>query len=139
MRVALVILIVVIAAVVAWFMERRRSSRALPVTTAAVVPPQIDRDDFERPEAEWLVLLFSSDACESCAAMADRLAPLASDAVAVAEAEYGSDRSIHEKYGIDAVPAVGFYDRAGVARATFTGTTDSATLWETLHDLRSNP
>lgn len=139
MRIVLVIAIVVTAAGLAWLMERRRASRTKPVATTAAVPPQIDRTDFVRPEAEWLVVLFSSEACESCAAMAQRIAALASDAVAVVDVEYSRSRSIHEKYGIDAVPVLGVYDRAGVARATFVGTTDTATLIDTIHNLRSVP
>lgn len=135
-RVLLVGAIVVAAAILAWVLERRRVAASKPVRTAAPVPSQIDRTDFARPGAEWLVLLFSSDACESCAAMAARISPLENDVVAVDQAEYAQRPEIHDKYGIESVPVLGFYDRDGVARETFVGSVDSTTLWASLGRLR---
>lgn len=127
--------IVVVAVAVASVIERRGRARR-PAPTGAVVPPQIDRGDFARPDAPWLVLLFSSDACESCAAMAARLAPLASETTAVDEAEYRTRPDLHAKYAIAAVPVVGVYDADGVARATFVGPTPAETIWHAVADLR---
>ena len=49
------------------------------------VPKQLDRADFPRPDAAWLVALFSSAVCDSCQGLAAKLAVLESDDVATCE------------------------------------------------------
>ena len=53
-----------------------------------MTPAQLDRADFPRPEAPWLVVLFTSSNCDSCAGLYDKAAALESDEVAVTEVEY---------------------------------------------------
>ena len=86
-RLVLAIVLVVAAAIVAWVLDRRRKP-APPAQSRATVPKQLDRHDFPRPDAPWLVVLWSSRTCESCQGLFEKLTPLASDDVAVVEVEY---------------------------------------------------
>jgi hypothetical protein len=60
MTIRLVIAAVLLAAAVAvaWWLNRQRP--AAPPRDAYSVPRQLDRADFARPDAPWLVVLFSS-------------------------------------------------------------------------------
>lgn len=131
----MVAVVLVLAAVaVAVVLDRRRP----PAPTAArwVVPSKVDRLDFSRPEAPWLVVVFSSATCASCAAVVAKARPLESDEVAVEEVEYGARRELHRRYGVDAVPCIVIADAGGVVRASFIGPATATDLWATLADLR---
>lgn len=134
MRYVAVAVVVGLALVVAWLAQRRRP--AAPVRTGWNLPEQLDRDDFARPEAPFLVAVFTSATCATCAEMMRKVEVLASDAVAIHEAEFGRDRRLHERYGIDAVPAVVIADSAGVVRASFLGPTTASDLWAAMAELR---
>jgi hypothetical protein len=137
-RVVLAIAILVIAVGIAWWIERRRTV-APPSQGRAVAPEQLDRNDFPRPEAPWLVVLFTSRHCESCAGLVDKALPLASDDVAVVEVEYTADPALHERYHIDAAPITVLVDSEGVTRAAFVGTYAAPELWSALAELRAGP
>ena len=64
-RVLIALVLVAIAAVVALVVERRRP--APPTQPTFAVPAQLDRDDFDRPDAAWLVAVFTSATCDACA------------------------------------------------------------------------
>src|SRR2546430_2577937 len=80
-RVIVAAVVVALAAVVAVVAERRRP--APPTQAAWSVPAQLDRDDFDRPHAPWLVAVFTSARCDSCALALDKAAVLASSDVVV--------------------------------------------------------
>lgn len=124
----LVALVVVAAAVaVAWWLERRR--RPDPPTAGSYpVPAQLDRDDFPRPDAPVLVVLFSSRTCEGCLPMAAKVAALESPSVATCEVEYSEQTGLHRRYGIEGVPTVVVADADGVVTGGFVGATPSADL-----------
>ena len=63
---------------VAWWLERRRRPDAPTQPHAAETPAQLDRADFPRPDAPWLVVLFTSRTCESCAGLYEKALPLES-------------------------------------------------------------
>jgi len=122
----LVALVVVVAAVIAArILERRRP--APPTRDAYPVPAQLDRQDFPRPEAPWLFVLFSSRTCDSCGPMALRVAALESEVVATVDVEARADKALHDRYRIEGVPMVVLADTDGVVRAGFVGSVDS---WE---------
>ena len=73
--------IVVVAVVVALIARRRRPDA--PTQPAGRVPTQLDRGDFERPDAPWLVAVFTSATCHTCADVVAKATVLASDDVAV--------------------------------------------------------
>ena len=97
----------------------------------------LDRHDFAGPDAPWLVVLFTSKNCDSCAGLLDKALPLASDQVSVTEVEYPANRALHERYHIDAAPITVLADDDGVTRASFVGAFTATDLWKVLAELRS--
>ena len=126
-RVVIAALIVVGAVAVAIVLRRRRPDA--PTQPAASVPVQVDRADFARPDAAWLVVVFTSTTCHTCADVAAKAAVLASDEVAVTEVEYGAARDLHRRYRIDSVPLVLVADAAGVVRRHVLGPVTATDLW----------
>lgn len=102
----------------------------------AAVPAQLDRADFDRPEAPWLVAVFSSATCLSCADTWAKASQLESAAVAVQDVDVAARPDLHRRYGIDAVPIVVVADGDGVVQASFVGTPSAADLWATVAELR---
>ncbi len=127
-------LVAVVVAVAVVLQRRRPDAPTQP--RGYPVPAQLDRDDFERPEAAWLVAVFTSATCVSCAAAWDKARPLASDAVAVQEVELGARGALHARYGVEAVPMVLVADAEGVVRASFLGPPTASDLWATVAELR---
>lgn len=121
-------LAIVVAAVAVAAVVRRRPPDG-PTQPRGHVPAQLDRADFPRPEAPWLVAVFSSATCRSCADVGAKAAVLASDGVAVADVEYSTRRDLHERYAIDSVPLVVIADAAGVVHRHFLGPVTATDLW----------
>ncbi|MBV9283113.1 MAG: hypothetical protein JO176_00735 [Acidimicrobiia bacterium] len=119
-RVLLAVGIAVVVAVVAVLLERRRPEP--PSQRKWAVPAQLDRTDFDRPGAPWLLAVFSSATCESCRTAIARAAALASGDVVVQDVEFSARRDLHERYNIETVPMLVVADRQGVVRAHFIGT-----------------
>jgi hypothetical protein len=125
------------AAVVVAAIVRRRSQPPAPTRTGWTVPDQLARSDFVRPEAPWLVVLFSSRTCLSCRGTWDKVVAVESEAVAVEDVDFESNRARHERYRIEAVPVVVVADGEGVVRARFVGPPSAADLWASLAELRA--
>jgi hypothetical protein len=136
-RIAIAVAVFVVLLVVAYWLERRRRAD-VPTQSAVNTPEQLDRHDFERPDASWLVVLFTSKTCDSCAGLMEKAAPLASDDVAVEEVEYFAQRDLHERYHINAAPLTLVADREGVVRASYAGAFNAAELWNRLAALRED-
>ncbi len=134
-RLIIAIVIVVFVAVIAQVARRRRTVDA-PTQRTYAVPEQIDRDDFPAPATPWLVAVFTSDVCDQCASVWAKTQVLASDDVAVAQADFVRDRAIHEKYKIDAVPTTIIVDRDGVTRHSFLGPVTATDLWAAVAEVR---
>jgi hypothetical protein len=135
-RVLLVVVLAAAAVAVALLIERRRRPVA-PTNVRHALPEQLDRGDFERPEAPWLVAVFTSATCHTCGGVRDKARLLASDAVAVQDVEVTAAPEVHRKYAIDAVPAVVVADGTGVVRAAFLGPVTATDLWATVAELRA--
>jgi thioredoxin-related protein len=120
-------LVVVVAAIA--LVLRRRAHPDAPTQAGATAPQQLDRADFERPDAEWLVAVFSSATCSTCADVVRKAAVLATADVAVQDVEYTARRDLHRRYAIDAVPIVVIADREGVVRRSFVGPVTATDLW----------
>jgi hypothetical protein len=118
----------VVIAAVAYWLERRRRTDA-PPQAIDVAPGQLDRSDFPRPEAPWLVAVFTSKNCESCEGLYDKAKSLESDAVAVAEVEYFDNKALHERYRINAAPLTVIADAEGVVRDSIVGPYPTTELW----------
>jgi len=134
-RVLLVLAVVLLAVVVAEVVRRRRPD---PPTQPASheVPAQLDRSDFPSPGTSWLVAVFTSATCSTCAAVWERAQVLACDDVVVVEAEVQRDPGLHERYRITAVPLLVVADSEGVVRQQFLGPVSSTHLWGALAELR---
>ena len=133
----LVALAIVAAALVVAVVLRRRRRPDAPTQPAGRVPAQLDRAEFPRPDADWLVVVFTSATCRSCQDVASKAAVLESDDVAVAEAEYQRDRAVHARYRIDAVPLVVIADAAGVVHRSFLGPVTATDLWAAVADVHA--
>lgn len=133
-RAILAAAVVVVAVIVAIVLERRRPEA--PTQGDWAVPAQLDRADFARPDAPWLVAVFTSATCDSCARTIEQARVLASDAVAVDEAEVKARSDLHRRYHIDAVPIVVVADAEGVVRRSFTGPPSATDLWAAVAGVR---
>jgi hypothetical protein len=124
------------AGVVAAVITRRTRTDPPTQPDSYEVPAMLDRRDFDRPEAPWLVAVFSSATCLSCADAWDKARHLDSRDVVVQEVEVASRKDLHDRYGIDAVPMIVVADDEGVTRASFIGAPTAADLWAALAELR---
>jgi hypothetical protein len=136
-RVAVVVAVVVVALAVAATMRRRRQADA-PTQVRHQLPEQLDRSDFPRPDAPWLVVVFSSTTCSTCADVVRKAQVLESPEVAVVEASYQEQRALHDRYAIDAVPGVVVADRDGVVQASFLGPVTATDLWAAVAGARGD-
>ena len=133
-RLLIVVAVVVLAAGVAGVVRRRRPQP--PTQGRWPVPTQLDRADFERPEAPWLVVVFSSATCLSCADAVAKVVVLAGVDVCVQDVGVDDRPDLHRRYGIDAVPVTTVADGDGVVRASFVGAPSATDLWAALAELR---
>ena len=134
-RLLIALAIVAVAAGIAVVVQRRRTPDA-PTQRRYNVPEQLDRADFARPDAPWLVAVFTSDVCDQCADVATKAAVLESDDVAVANLEFTAERELHARYQIDAVPTLVIADAVGVTRRSFLGPMTATDLWAAVAELR---
>ncbi len=125
-----------VAVAVATVVQHRTRPDAPAQGPSWTVPAQLDRADFDRPAAPWLVAVFSSATCLACQATWDKAALLGSDAVAVQKLEAVADRALHQRYGVDAVPMVLVADDRGVVQRSFVGEPTATDLWAALAELR---
>lgn len=117
-------------------MVQRRTRPEAPTRTGGAVPDQVARADFVRPEAPWLVAVFSSTTCDSCAGTWEKARQLESTDVAVQDVPYQTAADLHRRYAIDAVPIVVVADADGVVRVSFLGPVSAAELWAKVAELR---
>lgn len=129
--------IVAVTVLVAVVVRRRRPDA--PTQAAAAVPAQLDRSDFARPDAAWLVAVFTSATCHTCAEVVAKAQVLASDEVAVVEVEYGGRGETHRRYGVGAVPTLLLADADGVVRASTLGPVSATDLWALVAHARESP
>ncbi len=124
-----------VALAIAAVVQRRQRTDA-PVRTGYAVPAQVDRTDFARPDAPWLVAVFTSATCGTCAGVWERAAHLESTEVAVQELEHQADRAVHDRYGIAAVPVALVIDAEGVVHRSFVGPVTATDLWAAVAEAR---
>ncbi|MCU1458559.1 MAG: hypothetical protein JWL73_2651 [Actinomycetia bacterium] len=135
LTVILAVVCIAVAAGVAVVLERRKADpptqpRSYPT------PRQLDRSDFDRPDAPWLVVAFSSATCETCERMVAKVRVLESSQVAIDEAEYTARPDLHERYGITGVPMVLVADADGVVLRAFVGSASATDLWAAVAEVR---
>lgn len=115
---------------------RRRQQSSAPSQSSYGAPSQLDRADFPTAAAEWLVVVFTSASCHTCADVAAKAMALASRRVSVVEAEFSASRELHQRYHIDAVPTTVLCDSDGVVRAGFMGPVTATDLWAAVAEAR---
>jgi len=119
------------------FVARRRRAPAPPPRDPYPVPRQLDRTDFPRPDAPWLVAYFWSRTCDSCEGLAPKVDVLASRDVATCTLEAADDRALHLRYEIAAIPMILVVDADGVVQRSFVGAVSATDLWAAVADARS--
>ncbi len=127
---------IVIAAALAAGVVRRRVAADPPTQPRRELPVQIDRADFAEPQAPWLVAVFSSETCSTCADVVSKAEVLRSPDVAVDIASFQSRRDLHERYAIDAVPCLVVADRHGEVHTGFVGPMTATDLWAAVANAR---
>ena len=132
----LVALVLAAGAVGGAFLRQRRRADVPTQPRSWEAPAQLDRADFDRPEAPWLVCVFSSATCSTCADVVAKAEVLRSPDVAVQDVEAVADKALHDRYRIEAVPIVAIADADGVVRESFVGPVSSTHLWAALAELR---
>ena len=136
-RIVLALLLIAVAVAVAQILRRRRPEP--PTQGRWEVPRQLDRREFDRPDAPWLVAVFTSATCASCEGAVAKAAPLASEDVAFQELSFQTRRDLHERYAIETVPMIVLADREGVVRAGFVGAPSATDLWAAVAEARQPP
>jgi hypothetical protein len=133
-RIVIAAALVGIAVIVALVIERRRP--APPTQPTWAVPSQLDRDDFVRPDAPWLVVVFTSGTCDTCRDVLVKARPLESDDVALQEVEAVERKDLHQRYAIDAVPLLVVADAEGVVRGSLVGPASAEEIWLAVSEVR---
>ena len=134
----LIVVAVVVVAVAVGTLARGRKPD-VPSTPRFAVPQQLDRADFDAPDAPWLLLLFSSSTCLSC--LDARKVVESIDVADLHEQELAveSAKPIHDKYAIDADPTVVLSDTDGVVRWSYLGAPPPEAIADLLLDLGLYP
>ena len=128
-RILIAVAVLAVCGTSAAVFERRRQASGAPVRDPYPIPRQLTRSDFLRPDAPWLVALFSSTTCEGCAAMRDKVLAMETSEVAAVEVSFQAERDIHERYEISGVPMVLVADHDGVVQRAFLGVVSATDLW----------
>jgi hypothetical protein len=128
--------LVALVVAVALVLQRRRRP-APPPRVAYPVPRQLDRADFPRADAPWLVAYFWSRTCDSCAGLAPKVAVLESAVVGTCALEAADHRDVHRRYEIAAIPMIVVADADGVVRRAFVGAVSATDLWAAVAEVRS--
>lgn len=134
-RLLIALAVVACAALVGNLVARRRRADA-PTQPRRELPAQIDRGDFAGAEMPWLVAVFTSDTCSTCADVIRKAHVVASDDVAVETVSFQQRRDLHERYSIDAVPCLVIAGPAGIVEAGFLGPVTATDLWAAVAEVR---
>jgi hypothetical protein len=126
--------VMVVAGSVGLVLRRHRVTDA-PTQAAYAVPVQLDRDDFA-PGVPWVVAVFTSASCATCADVTRKAQVLASPRVAIVEVEFTVAAALHRKYDIQAVPLVAIAGPDGAVRAGFAGPVTATDLWAAVAEAR---
>ncbi len=118
-RLIVLLVLVLAAVVVAVVLQRRRPDP--PSAPSYRAPAQLDRDDFSRPDAAALIVVFASSTCNTCPEVWRMVEPLAADDLAVQRVDVQDGGELHRRYRIDGVPTTVLADDRGVVVTTFFG------------------
>lgn len=125
------------ALAVAWLYRRFRPST--PTAPTYSVPARLERWDFAQPNADWLLAVFTSKTCSTCAAVIEAAESLADGSLAVQEVEHRRHGELHRRYSVDAVPLAVLADKTGSVRASLAGPATAAELSALIASVRELP
>ncbi|MEQ8439766.1 MAG: hypothetical protein RIB65_19920 [Ilumatobacter fluminis] len=132
-RLLIAVAVVAIAAIVGEVVRRRRAIDP-PTQPKFEAPAQLDRADFDGDG--WLVAVFTSETCSTCADVVNKAEVVRSDEVAVEVVPFQSRKALHERYSIDAVPCLVIADADGVVHRAFLGPVTATDLWAAIANAR---
>ena len=115
---------------------RRRTAPEPERGPSYEAPTLVDRRHFDRPDAPWLVVEFSSSTCLACQGTWEKVALLESDQVAVQDVDAVERKDLHDRYGIEAVPMTLVVDAVGAVQRSFVGPPSAADLWAAVAEAR---
>lgn len=121
MALTLIIMAIAAAAAIALAAWQQGQRRAAPTVARGEPPTSLDRRDFRSPDAPWLIAVFTSATCSSCAAVLTELRTHDGTEVVVVDVEIGDEPALHSKYGIESVPTAVIADVTGNAKLAFVG------------------
>ena len=135
-RLLVLVMVAALAGLVAVLLQRWRPGG--PVATGWSVPGHLDRADFAEPDVPWLVAVFSSTDCTTCAPMVTEAHTLAAAQVVVQEVPAESASELHDRYQVDVVPMLVVADGDGLVRAHHLGPSTPGVLRAVLEGARSS-
>ncbi len=135
-RLLVLVMVAALAGLVAVLLQRWRPGG--PVATGWSVPGHLDRADFAEPDVPWLVAVFSSTDCATCAPMVTEAHTLAAAQVVVQEVPAESASELHDRYQVDVVPMLVVADGDGLVRAHHLGPSAPGELRAVLEKARSS-
>ena len=115
-----------------WANRRKPDSPTVP---KFVLPLQLDRHDFERPDSKWLLVLFTSETCDSCVTVLAQLPDLAITNLHIQSIEFPAQEALHKKYSVGSVPSLLLTGPQGVVEWSFAGVPPLGALSEALEQL----
>lgn len=121
--------------VVVRFLQQRRGADA-PTQPTWQFPAQLDPNDFVTENGQWMVVVFTSSTCSTCADVAAKAQVLESPPVSVNTVDYIDNVELHQRYEIDAVPITVIADESGVVKRGFIGPVTATDLWAGLAEVR---
>lgn len=130
------LVVFVIASAAASLGVLSRGRRDAPTQSVNTAPTQLDRADFVHPPTPWLVVVFTSATCHTCADIEVKARVLESESVAVHISEFSAQPELHKRYNIKAVPTLLLADRDGVVHQSFLGPVTATDLWAALARVR---
>ena len=109
------------------------------LTSGWSIPGHLSREDFGFTNEPWLVVIFSSESCETCKPLVAESMKLSSLGIAIQEIAVETNKDLHEKYSIGAVPMLLLVDKFGVVRSSHLGPTNSEEVRNSIQTVLSNP
>ena len=135
-RLLVLVMVAALAGLVAVLLQRWRPGG--PVATGWSVPGHLDRADFAEPDVPWLVAVFSSTDCATCAPMVTEAHTLAAAQVVVQEVPAESASELPDRYQVDVDPMLVVADGDGLVRAHHLGPSAPGELRAVLEKARSS-
>ena len=135
-RLLVLAVVAAVAGLLAVLLQRWRPGG--PMATGWSVPGHLDRADFTKPDVPWLVAVFSSSDCATCASVVSEAQSLAGARVAVQEVPAESASELHDRYQVDAVPMLLVADADGLVWGHHLGPSTPGELQAVLEGARSS-